>query len=282
VEVVKTKVPFKESSQMLLLRDILFEKDREQQLGLNERVGKIQETLNTKEKLSAKVNPLIKEELDQLKNDFPTLFGPVITETIKYQIQNSQDEVVDALYPIIGRLIRKYISREIEILSERVDKQFEKAFSWQGWLIRIKTWFGGANESDIVLQGISDATIEEIFVIEQNSGLLFGSYSRTKTIDEDMIAGMLTAIKSFVVDAFKTEDQNLEGIEYESYHILFYNFNKFFLTVVVSGITTASFKDQLEKTVLKFVDKLRKQSNNIEESESNQFSGYLEKFFKDL
>ncbi len=267
---------------MLKLRELLLDEDREKQHTLKTEVTTLKKEINTREKLEPKIEPIIQDHLDKLKKDFPTLFGPVITETIKYQIKHSQNEVVDALYPIIGKLIRKYITREIELLSERVDNQLEKAFSWQGWVNRIKAWFSGAKETDMVLQGLAEPTIEEIFVIEQNSGLLYGSFSRTKTMDQDMVAGMLTAIKAFVVDAFKRGEQELESIDYESYHILFMNFKTYFLAVAVSGTITASFKDKLDKTVLNFANKLRKQAQGVNENDDDVFSGYLEQYFNNF
>ncbi|MCF6361365.1 MAG: hypothetical protein L3J29_11470 [Cyclobacteriaceae bacterium] len=270
------------SNLMIKLRELLLEEDRINQEKLTNEVQLLKDEFNTRSKLEHKIDPIIEDHLDKLKTDFPTLFGPVITETIKYQIKHSQDEVVDALYPIIGKLIRKYIAREIEMLSEKVDAQLDIAFSWKGWINRFKAWFSGSKETDIVFQGVAEPVIEEIFVIEQNSGLLYGSYSRNKTMDQDMIAGMLTAIKSFVVEAFKSGEQELESIEYESYHILFKSFKKYFLAVAVSGTITASFKDKLDGTVLNFANKLRKQAQEVNNTDTDVFSGYLEQYFKEI
>ncbi len=267
------------SALMMRLRALLLEEDRKRLDGLNRKISALAEDINTKEKLAAKVDPIVQDRLDALKQDFPVLFGPVITDTIKYQIKNSQNEVVDALYPIMGKLIRKYIAREIELISERVDKQLEKAFSWKGWLRRIKGWFTGTRDTDIVLQGLAEPTIEEIFVIEQESGLLYGSYSRTKNMDQDMIAGMLTAIKSFVADAFKNGEQELEAIEYESYHIVFKNFKTYYLAIAISGTLTAAFKDKLETTVLNFANHLRKQAQKVSDKGEDLFTGTLESYF---
>jgi hypothetical protein len=271
-----------QSQPLLRLRSLLLEDDRLRINSLDEDIRSLSKELNTRAKLELRIKPIIQDHLEKLKKDFPTLFGPVITETIKYQIKNSQDEVVDAFYPIIGKLIRKYIAREIEILSERVDEQLEKAFSWRGWIIRIKSWFHGTKETDIVLQGLAEPSIEEIFVIEQNSGLLYGSFSRSETMDQDMIAGMLTAIKTFVADTFKNGEQELESIEYESYHIIFKNFKTYFLAVAVSGIITASFKDKLDKTVMNFANNLRKNAQGENEEKADAFSGYLEQYFAEF
>ncbi len=270
------------SNLMIKLRELLLEEDRINQEKLSNEIQTLNNELNTRSKLELKIDPIIEDRLDKLKTDFPTLFGPVITETIKYQIKHSQDEVVDALYPIIGKLIRKYIAREIEMLSEKVDAQLDIAFSWKGWVNRFKAWFSGSRETDILFQGVAEPVVEEIFVIEQNSGLLYGSYSRNKTMDQDMIAGMLTAIKSFVVEAFKNGEQELESIEYESYHILFKSFKKYFLAVAVSGTITASFKDKLDGTILNFANKLRKQAQGVSDTDTDVFSGYLEQYFKEI
>ena len=89
-------------------------------------------------------------------------------------------------------------------------------------------------------------------VIEQGSGIVISEYSKTQNIDQDTVAGMLTAIKSFVEDAFQAETQNLEYIEYENYHIHLQNFSNYYIAVVISGAFTAIFRNKLEDKLLDF------------------------------
>jgi len=199
------------------LRALLFEDDRKQQQSLNEKIEALdQEIKKERENLSVKiieldrevhdpeaikkqVEPIIDQKIDGFVDEIPQRLGPVITETLKIQIQESKDEVVEALYPIMGRMIKKYVQREIRLLSDRLDRQLDHAFSLEGWWRRIKSWFGGVPEQELMMQELAEPQIEEIFVIEKDSGLLIGSYSRQKTMDQDMISGMLTAIKSLIV-----------------------------------------------------------------------------------
>ena len=85
-------------------------------------------------------------------------------------------------------------------------------------------------------------------------GLVYSFQNTPKTddIDEDMVAGMLTAIKSFVEDAFKKSDQDLELIEYETYSIYIQNFSSYYIAVVISGIFNATHKSALEDKLLDF------------------------------
>ena len=53
---------------------------------------------------------------------------------------------------------------------------------------------------------------------------------KTEAMDEDMVAGMLTAIKSFVEDAFKGGNMELERIDYELFTI---HLQKLFQTIIL-------------------------------------------------
>ena len=95
-----------------------------------------------------------------------------------------------------------------------------------------------------------------MILYEKGSGLLLGNHSTTETMDKDMVSGMLTAIKSFVEDAFSGGAQNLEAIEYELYTIHIQNFFSYYIAVVVSGNYTRSFESKLENDLLELSKKL--------------------------
>jgi len=261
------------------LRHILLAQDLEERQELSERLQQLDKSLNAREDIEARITPVLDDQISYLQQNFPLLFGDAITQSIKKQIKESQDEVVEVLYPIIGKMIKKYILKEMELLSERIDQQLANTFSWEGWKIRIKSWFGGVSHKDIITSQLIEPQIEEIFIIQQDSGLLMGSYSKNQTIDQDMVAGMLTAIKSFVGDAFSAGQQDLELIEYETYKLFLKNFKSFYIVAVVSGTMSNAFKNKLDDTILDFASKsLGKDDQQLDEK---QVKGYLQEYFKD-
>ena len=137
--------------------------------------------------------------------------------------------------------------------------------------------FTGVKEGDLVLSELSDAEVNEVFVIQKGSGLLLGNYSLTDTMDKDMISGMLTAIKSFVEDAFKGGNQNLEAIEYELYSIHIQNFHSYYIAIVVSGTYTREFESRIENKLLSLSDQLSPQIATLELEEVNSI---LKHFFE--
>jgi hemerythrin len=65
-----------------------------------------------------------------------------------------------------------------------------------------------------------------------------------------MISGMLTAIKSFVEDAFQQNQQNLETIEYELYNIHIQNFHTYYIATIISGVLTEKNKNHIENGMI--------------------------------
>ncbi len=250
------------------LREILLTQDREDIQLILARLDEIEKILENQKELSQRINPIITKEINNFKNSIPNTLGPTITQSLKNQIENSKDQVVEALYPIMGKMIKRYIQNEIKILSEKINKQINHTFSFKRFKQKFTSIFTGVKESDIILSDLAEATVLQVFVIEKKSGLLLGSYSKENTIDQDLISGMLTAIKSFVEDAFQKEKQNLETIEYELYNIHIQNFHTYYIATVISGILTEKEKGHIEDGMILVAKKINtlknlKNTNNV-------------------
>ena len=223
------------------------------------------------EEFAGKVKPLIQERIEDLRKNFPEYFGDTITETIKDQIVNSQDQVLDALYPIIGKLIKKGIVNEISKLNERINKTINETFSFKE---KIEIFFGKKSNlptGDVILQKAFKPVIEELLIIEKDSGLLKGSYSRGGIANKDMVSGMLTAIKSFAEDAFSKNEQNLENIKFETFQISIHNFKTIYIAIAISGPINTVFNDNVTVEITKLAEIILKKRSLLEdETQLNQ------------
>jgi len=193
-----------EKDRIEVIKDILFTDDREYIEKISNRLEKLEKMVNEKKSLSTKVDPIIQDQIQEFTKSIPETLGPTITKTLKEEIKNSRDDVVDALYPILGKMIKKYVAQEVKLLSEKIDNQFNFVTRWK---IKIKSIFSSKKEKELLMQQLASAKIEQVLLIEKDSGILKASYSKAKKVDEEMVSGMLTAIKAFVEDAF---DMNVD------------------------------------------------------------------------
>ena len=244
-----------QEEKLSIIKDILLTDEREFSASIEEEISTLEGIINKRENLALKVDPLINEKLNEFVKEIPSTLGPTITKTLKEEIKNSQDAVVEVLYPILGKMIKRYIQHEMRLLSEKINAQLNKTFSFRRYFYRAKSKMHGVNDAELIIQQQSNPKIEQIIVIEKGSGIVLGEFSKTKAIDEDMVGGMLTAIKSFVEDAFKRESQDLQYIEYDLYHIHLQNFSSYYIAIVISGAYNVIYKDKLEDQLLIFANK---------------------------
>ncbi len=238
-----------EKDKIEILKDILFTDDREFEERISRRVEILERTVNEKEKLSKKVRPIIEHQIEEFKKSIPQTLGPTITATLKEEIKNHKDEVVDALYPVLGKMVKKYVAQEMKLLSEKIDNQLGFLKRWKR---KLRSIFTGVSEDKLMMNELSSAKIEQVLLVEKGSGILKASYTKSKTIDEEMISGMFTAIKSFVEDAFSQRGQDLELIEYENYQIHLQSFVTHYVAVVISGNYSLNSKNKLQDLIFDF------------------------------
>ena len=260
------------------LKELLFREENEKYQELSARIRATSEEID--EKLANREIPEseFNEILTRIVEVMPEKLGPTITSTLKVQIKESRDDVVQALFPIVGQMIKKYIQQELQALSERIDQQFQDALSVDLLWLRVKAWVTGVPYSKMLIDAAKDPKVLEIFVVDSDSGILMASYSKEKSFDKDMMTGMLTAIKSFVEDAMESENQELEMISYDLYKIYVQSFGKFYLAVVLAGVLDEAFKQRLNDTMLKFVKEIMIKSQDMETRELTQkINQYFEK-----
>ena len=217
-------------------------------------IERLQATIDDPVLLSEKVSPIIEDRMAFFKEQFPVEFRVTVDKLIERKLKASQAEILDVIYPVMGKMIKKYVNHQIQIVKDSIDERIKDTFSSRGLFWRLKNSIFGISASDQIIHEMRDYKIEEIYIIQRDSGLLFGSASTENTIDQDVIAGMLTAIKSFVEDAFKREREDLEMIQYGTYKILLQNFYTYYIAIAISGSMSSTEREELGNELLTFAD----------------------------
>lgn len=227
-----------------MFEEVLQKQNKQVEVKITEEIRTIKDSLDKEEsKILEKLEPVLEKKIENVKTELQKLNN--ISVIIKKEIRESQPEMIDALYPIIGKLIQKYLKVEFEKINENINKQLDNTFSWEA-IKRDALSLVGIKSKELILAKATERSIDEVFVIYQNSGILQAHYSKQDVVDDDMIAGMLTAIKSFVNDAFRN-DAELDSIEYGKFKILIFNAVRFFLVAVVSGVVDKNFEKKVQK-----------------------------------
>ncbi|MEO1518820.1 MAG: cell envelope biogenesis protein OmpA [Bacteroidota bacterium] len=254
------------------LKEILLREDRKA-------LEEMQNLVNDPVALSEKVSPIIEQRLLFFKQHFPKEYQQAVDKIVDHKLKESQEEILNVIYPVLGKMIRKYIAHQFQMLKDSIDQRIRSTLSTKGFWGRIKARLFGVSDTDILLSGMNSYVIEEVYVIQRDSGLLMGSASLQQTVDRDVIAGMLTAIKSFVEDAFKRERQDLEMIQYGNYNIFIQNFHSYYIAAALSGSLSTAERDGLGARMLDFAEHELADHQELEDDNFSHISERLKNYF---
>ncbi len=209
----------------------------------------------------------ISEQIKLQKDAISNALGPEMGRAIKAQIELERDAMVDALYPVIGNTIAKYMGEVVAQINEKV----ETALSPAGLQRKLRARLQGVSEAELILQESMPTEVQAIFLIHKASGLVISEIQPAleARLEPNMVAGMLTAIRSFVNDciAQSGEISELNEIEYGDSRIILEVAGYCYLALVVRGTPRPVFVKRMQRTLMQIV---RKYSREIEEFEGDQ------------
>ncbi len=147
--------------------------------------------------------------------------APLLVKTIKSEIANSRDEMVEALYPITGRLVKAYVANAVKDLMADINRRLETRLPGTRTVLRIKSILTGRPLAELALAETQHLDVEELFLIRRGSGDLIGHWERADASAEPtgrdaMVSGLLSAITSFAETAFESEQESLRRLERET------------------------------------------------------------------
>ena len=240
------------NSRFQELRALLLDEERASQDALRSALDELEAKMKDPAAQKEQLQPHLDEHVAYLQKEFPQLFGESLNKALKVQIRDSRDSMIEALYPIIGRLISRYIKAEMSALANRIDAAQRSIFTLKAWKMRFKARAMGISYADLVMQEKMRPDLRELLLVDNQRGLLLGSYSVSGILEPDIVAGMFTGIKDFVEHAFSGGNQELEVLEYERYKVLIHTFPGVYFAAVTEGDMTPQFRERLEQAFLDF------------------------------
>ncbi len=227
------------------------------------------------EALVARVSPVIgdilTQQIVQASDEVAEALSPVIGEALRRQVYHAREDIIDALYPVIGRMINLAITEAVQELARTVDAQIREKIQVRSWWQRKIGWLHGVSEAECRLRESLLSQVQEIFLIQRESGLLITHLSNDPSVqssDRDLVSGMLTAIRDFAREAFgEGAGGELATIAYEGKEIILEGGGAAYLAVVVSGVPARGFRERLREILVLLHENNYKQLKNFDGSD---------------
>ncbi|MDX2031723.1 MAG: OmpA family protein [Blastocatellia bacterium] len=168
--------------------------------------------------------------------------GPTIVTAFHHSIKKDPKPVADAISPLMGPAIRRYISMMLNGMVQSFDQALKYSLSWQGVKWRIEAMKTGKSFAEVVMLHTLVYRVEQVFLIHKTTSLKLAHVSADsiKAQDADIVSGMMNAmqeaIRSFARDSFgSAQDETIDTLDLGDREVWFESGPHAVLAVVIRG-----------------------------------------------
>ena len=190
--------------------------------------------------------------------------APSVESALTASVRRDPRPLADALFPVMGPAIRKAIAHALASMMESLNRTVEHSVSWRALQWRWTAVRTGKPFAEIVLLNTLEYRVDQVFLIHAETGLLLQQVwaDAGAARDADQVSAMLTAIRDFVRDSFKTRDgDTLDALRVGDLSVIVEQGPHAMLAGVVHGTPPNTlqdvFKDALERIHRQFGEELR-------------------------
>jgi OOP family OmpA-OmpF porin len=163
---------------------------------------------------------------------------PVIESALDESIARNRSRLANALYPILGAMIRRNIAEGVRDAIASINTILERALSPEGFRWRWQSLRTGVPVSQIAFKHSIVFRTEHVFLIQNRTTQLLWHLSTPEAMDTEkfVFAGMIGAITDFIKDAFfRKEPIGLRSIDVGQFTVWFEEGPEATLAVVIRG-----------------------------------------------
>ncbi len=253
-------------SDFIALKDVLFGRENALLLELRHIVADHEKRVGSRERLRESVAEILADALKSagVKNRraLALSLAPVVVDGIRSEIHNSRNDIVDALYPIMGRLTSAYVLSVFRDFVEETNRRLESGLAGRYLRLRLKSLFTGTPYAELLLRETGIFRIRDIMLIDAGKGVLLerwqapGAPEHQTPVEEDspQLSAMLAAINRFSTETLKAKHQELRIIDVGASQLYLRASAKCLFAVRATGPGNRKLLKSLDATILEILE----------------------------
>jgi len=137
--------------------------------------------------------------------------APFVVNTVRTEIRNSRDELVEALYPVTGRIVKAYVASAMKDLVAQINRRLEA----NPIMLRIRSITTGRPVAELAIADSQRLALDELYLIRRGTGELVEHWpdEALGSNRDQVMSGVLAAINEFATEAFEARGDMLRQID---------------------------------------------------------------------
>jgi outer membrane protein OmpA-like peptidoglycan-associated protein len=239
------------------LKELLFDREARAITDLTARMEAVFERTGSQERFAASVASVLDEALARAEVEkhaqVAGAIAPLVVSTIRSEIRNSQDELAEALYPAMGRMVKDYVVSAFRDLADEINRRIEQ----NRFMLRARSLLTGRPVAELAMAHAPPPKVEEIYLVRRGSGELVGRWPVAGNPRDHTRSGVLAAINEVATDAFIAEEASLRRLDLGSSLVYMRASPAHLLFVRCSGSAPAALERVIDAHFIGTIEKLR-------------------------
>jgi outer membrane protein OmpA-like peptidoglycan-associated protein len=241
------------------LKELLFENESRALADLNRRMDIVFDRAGSTERFTSHVAAVLDQALAKAEiekhSEVAHAIAPLIVHTIKTEIRGSQDELAEALYPSLGRMVKAYVVSAIRDLMDEINRRLES----NAFMLRLRSILTGRSVAELAFVEGQRLKVEEVFLIRRGLGELLGHWPAINgpTAHDQRVSGILTAINEVATEAFDAEKAALRRIDMGTSLIYLRASPTHLLAAKCRGVAPTAVEQIIDEKFLGTIERLR-------------------------
>lgn len=244
------------------LKRLLLQETTEKLDDATARVKKLDARVGDDKKLGAALGDSLVEAFHRAEEtrgrELSLAVAPLVVNAIRTEIKNSKDMMVEALYPITGRLVKAAVANAFRELIENLNARLDSMTSANAWRLRFRALITGRSMAEIAMAESEAGRLRRALLLERGSGRVLAIYPRAEADDGenvDLASGMIAAITEFASSVYADKGGELRSLNLGSSEVFLRASPRVIVAAEFGGDLSSHREARLDEAFLSIVER---------------------------
>lgn len=219
-------------------------------------INSLHARVGDEDSLRESVVPVLSDAIKQVEARDPRplarALSPFVVSSIRREITNSKDAMVEALYPITGRLVSAAVKNSVASMMETINRRVDEATSTRILTARFRAWRSGEPVSAYLISQPGEVDFHSAMLMERDSGApVCHVNAQGEELDthgqSNLASGLLAALSNLTEEVFTAENDELRTLDLNGRKITLRRSLKHLLVVEFVGTLSADQHRQIDE-----------------------------------
>lgn len=225
------------------------------------RLEQIHDRVGDRKRLENATAEILIEALQQTEvkrhRELAATLAPLVVSAIRTEIKNSKEMMIEALYPITGRLVTAAVANAFRELVEDLNRRIDALVSTHRWRLRMRAVVSGRSMAEVALAEADAGRLRRALLLERGSGRVLAIWPTEgqNEGDADLASGMIAAITEFAANVYADRGGELRMLDLGANHVFLRASPRVIIAAEFGGDLSSHRESRLDEAFLSIVER---------------------------